>query len=140
MHFCDSLCTKTNKCVSIDFFIHALRYLKILFLMESVSKSMRSAWLIFLVIIFSCIFLTVLNFSTLFVSYKQFIGNVEGCDNDAPQTGVFKNGWITLWVIALYGVITQSIIQSFKVLSCSFHLEDKKINFFQFLGLTLKIS
>ena len=27
------------------------------------------------------------------------------CDNEAPQTGVFKNDWITLWVI-------QSVIQS----------------------------
>ena len=21
------------------------------------------------------------------------------CDNEAPQTGVFKNDWITLWVL-----------------------------------------
>ena len=30
---------------------------------------------------------------------EHFIKIEMKCDNKAPQTGVFKNDWITLWVI-----------------------------------------
>ena len=51
------------------------------------------------------------------ITYRCF--NMK-CENEAPQTGVFKNDWIKLWwysIISIcysifYGVITQSVIQS----------------------------